>query len=730
MNRIILTVLLAGLVAVGTGCGKKEADKPAEKVVNVTIAAAIKKDLPVVESAMGSTTSLSVAQALDPNSVRRGAFTIRLPFPEHVARQLRIGQSVRLSSFDDEKKVVTAHIKEIRPALNSSTQTMEVIAALPAGQAWYSVGSVRGEVVVNVHRGAIVVPEQAVVLRPAGAVVYVPQDGIVREYPVQPGTQRDGEIELLTGLKAGEVVVVDGAGMLSDGAKIKVRDTGEAGGSATGAGGDGRHGVVDLAHTGGGASGLFTGRRGARSPSDKYPTLAPASRGARALAEEKTMTHVLPQLLLAVLLSGASVAQAENLLDIYHLAQQNDLTLVQAQADYQANLERGAQGAGQLLPSVALSAARFSVNQDIRLPAPPHANDYDSDAYILQLTQPLYRKSNFAAYAQGKAIAAQAEAELAIARGDMMLRSVQTYFDVLSAEDTLAFARTEKAAIEGQLHLAERNFAVGNATVVDVHEARARYDLAVAQEVSADNDFQVKREALAVLVNASPAKLAPLGPDLPLRHPEPRDVDHWNRTAQEKNPLILAQERAIKVTEEEIEKNRGGHYPTLDLVASHGYNKNSNIFSSATYEYTTNQVGVQLQVPLYAGGITQSRVREAEARRDQARAALGQSRRIVTRQIRESYLAISGGVARVQALGQAQASSKRALESTLIGYESGVRTGVDVLNAQRDLYRTQRDLSQARYAYLLSQLKLKSSAGTMNEDDLADIYGLLITAIP
>ncbi len=438
------------------------------------------------------------------------------------------------------------------------------------------------------------------------------------------------------------------------------------------------------------------------------------------------MTCTLPRkLLLTVLLSGVPTVQAENLLDIYRLAQQNDLTLVQAEANYQANLERGAQGTGQLLPSVAFSAARFSVNQDMQMPAPPHSNDYDSDAYILQLTQPLYRKSNFAAYAQGKAIASQAEAEVAIARGDMMLRSVQTYFDVLSAEDTLAFARTEKAAIEGQLHLAERNFAVGNATVVDVHEARARYDLAVAQEVSADNDLQARREALTVLVNASPAKLAPLGPNLPLQQPEPQDVESWNRTAQGKNPLILAQERAVKVTEEEIEKNRGGHYPTLDLVASHGYNKNSNIFSPTIYEYTTNQVGVQLQVPLYAGGITQSRVREAEARRDQARAALEQSRRTVTRQTREAYLAITGGIARVQALEQAQGSSKKALESTLIGYESGVRTGVDVLNSQRDLYRTQRDLSQARYAYLLSQLRLKFVAGTMSEADLGNLNALL-----
>jgi len=438
------------------------------------------------------------------------------------------------------------------------------------------------------------------------------------------------------------------------------------------------------------------------------------------------MTYTLPRkLLLTALLSGAPVVQAENLLDIYRLAQQNDLTLAQAQANYQANLERGAQGKGQLLPSVVFNAARFSVSQDIQQPAPPHANDYDSDAYNLLLTQPLYRKTNFAAYVQGKAIAAQAEAEIAIARGELMLRSVQAYFDVLSAEDTLAFARTEKAAIEGQLQLAERNFAVGNATVVDVHEARARRDLAVAQEVGADNDLQVKREALTILVGTSPEKLSTLMPNLPLQRPDPQDVEFWNKTAQDRNPLIKAQEQAVKVAEEEIEKNRGGHYPTLDLVASHGYNKNSNIFSPATYEYTTNQLGVQLQVPLYAGGITQSRVRESEARRDQARAGLDLTKRTATRLTREAFLAVTGGITRVRALEQARISSKKALESTLIGYESGVRTGVDVLNSQRDLYRTERDLSQARYVYLLSQLQLKFAAGTLNEADLGAINALL-----
>jgi len=429
-------------------------------------------------------------------------------------------------------------------------------------------------------------------------------------------------------------------------------------------------------------------------------------------------------LLAAALLAALTPARAEDLLDIYRLAQQHDLTLAQARAIHQANLERAAQGTGQVLPTLTFNASHYAVNLDIRQPT-AITNDYNSDAYNLQLIQPLYRKTNFAAYAQGKQIASQAEAELAVAEGELLFRAAQAYFDVLAAEDTLGFARTEKAAIAGQLKLAERNFAVGNASVVDVHEARSRYDQAVAQEVGAENDLHARREALAVLVNARPESLARLGPGFMLKAPEPDDMEAWNRTGQEKGPLIQMQERALKVAEEEIEKNRGGHYPALDLVASHSYNKNGSVFSPATYEYTTNLVGAQLTVPLYSGGITQSKVREAEARRDQARAALDSARRTTARLARESFVAVTTGMRRVLALEQARTSSRKALESTLIGYESGVRTGVDVLNAQRELYRTERDLSQARYAYLLSRLRLKLAAGTLSEVDLAEINGWL-----
>lgn len=233
MTKHALIILFFALFAISAGCTKKEAEKPPEKVVNITTARVQKKDLPVTESTVGSATSLSAAQALDPNKMSRSTLSIRLPFPEHVARQLRIGQSVRLTSFDENVKTATAYVKEIRPSLNSTTQTMEVIAELRAGQEWYSIGSVRGEVVIGTHRAALVVPEQAVVLRPAGSVVYVPEADSVQERVIKQGIVRDGEIEVVEGLKFGDTVVVDGAGLLSNGAKVKRREAG-AGGTENG----------------------------------------------------------------------------------------------------------------------------------------------------------------------------------------------------------------------------------------------------------------------------------------------------------------------------------------------------------------------------------------------------------------------------------------------------------------------------------------------------------------
>jgi multidrug efflux pump subunit AcrA (membrane-fusion protein) len=219
---LLLTICLSLAAA---GCEKKPAVIPPNPGINVTTAVVIRKDMPVVESAVGTQTSISLTRTLDPTRVASGNATIRLPFPSHVARRLRIGQPVTLSSFDDPDKPANGRILEIRPALNASTDSMDVIVEIRGTRAWSPTGSIRGEVVMVVNKDALAIPEQAIAIRPAGPVVYTVDNDIAKAHTVVTGITRNGLVEIREGLQAGDKVVVDGASLLTDGARINVRST-------------------------------------------------------------------------------------------------------------------------------------------------------------------------------------------------------------------------------------------------------------------------------------------------------------------------------------------------------------------------------------------------------------------------------------------------------------------------------------------------------------------------
>lgn len=439
--------------------------------------------------------------------------------------------------------------------------------------------------------------------------------------------------------------------------------------------------------------------------------------------------------LATALATAAPGVHAENLVDIYQLALRNDTTWAAAQQDYQANLEKGPQARSLLLPTISAGLGVYKNYLDSTLKNPNTgavvATDqfyFDSKGYNVQLVQPLFREPAFAAYSQGKIAVSQAEAQLAIARQDLLLRTAQAYFDVLAAQDALEYARTQKTAIKGQYDLSRRNFEVGNATIVDVHAAQARYDIAAAQEVSAQADVEIKQQALITITGTTIPALTPLGPKMALIAPEPADPEQWVKAAADQNLQIKVQQYLLSIADQEVSRNRGAHYPSLDLVASRVYSDTGASTIGFGYETITNQIGLQLNVPLYQGGYVNSKVRESVARREQARDTLALTERQTTRQTREAYLAVTSSAARVKALEQALVSTQKALESTLIGYESGVRTGVDVLNAQSDVFRTKNDLSQARYTYILSRLRLKAAAGTLVEADLVEANNLLASS--
>lgn len=430
-------------------------------------------------------------------------------------------------------------------------------------------------------------------------------------------------------------------------------------------------------------------------------------------------------LLICLFLTLALPSHAEDLTAVYRLAQQHDAAFAAARAGYQAGREKAPQGQAQLLPSLTFNAATYKSRQDVTIVAPNHY-DYRTDSYGLVLTQPLYRKQNFADSAKGEAGAAQAEHDFTGARHDLIVRVARTYLGVLAANDSLAYAQAEKNSIDRLAQLARRNFSVGNGSLVDVHDTQAAFDLANAQELVAQNELEVRREALRVLTRQEPGNLASLGSRLPLETPDPADIAHWVEAARRQSPQIKSAEQGLEIATQELEKSRGGHYPTLDLTASHVYSDAGGSAQGFAIESTTNQLGLVFQLPLYAGGASSSRVRESYARREEAAQRLDQIRRATDQQARESYLAVLSSKARVEALDQALASNQRALETTLIGYERGLRNGQDVLNSQRTLFRARRDFSQARYDYLLSRLRLKASAGTLGEDDLQAVNAVLI----
>ncbi len=433
----------------------------------------------------------------------------------------------------------------------------------------------------------------------------------------------------------------------------------------------------------------------------------------------------LKQLFLVILLAANSGAQAADLLETFHAAQANDPVFAAARATQQAGQEKLSQGRSLLAPSISFSAnSTFNDLTTQYNPAVPPIftggeNRYNSHGYGVTLVQPLLRQQNWLAYSESELQAAQAGMQLKIAEQDLILRVAQAYFDVLIAQDSVQLVEAQKIAISEQLEQAKRNFEVGSATITDTLEAQARYDLTGAQLIAAQNNLEIKRSALQQLINAMPKELKPLGKELTLVSPQPADMEKWVETAQLNNLQLAIAQAGAEIAEKEVTRNRGGHYPTVDLVANYSQtNANGGSFGVGT-DTTNKSVGVQLNIPLFQGGAVNSKWREAEANHERAKQELENARRNVAQQTRQAYLGVVSGIAQVNALQQALASSESVLEASKLGHEVGVRTNLDVLNAQQQLFSTRRDLYQAQYNYLLSQLRLKQAVGSLGEDDLS-----------
>jgi len=438
------------------------------------------------------------------------------------------------------------------------------------------------------------------------------------------------------------------------------------------------------------------------------------------------------RLLLFFLLLIGVPAFGADLLQVYRDALEYDAQYASARAAHDAGQEKLPQARAGLLPSVSASANTTwnETNFKARAPgAPKMENHYNTHGYQITLTQPIFRWQNIEQYGQGKLAVAQADALFVQAGQELILRVAQVYFDVLLAQDGLDLAQSQKKAIAEQLEAAKHNFDVGAATITDTHEAQARYDLATAQELTAQNDLEIKREALRQVVGTVPATLAPLRRQVRLQRPQPDDMSKWVDAAETGSPLVQAQQAALEIADKEISKQRGGHLPTLDLVATRGRSSatGSLIYGMGIPAYDSNAstVGVQLNLPIFAGGAVMSQDREAVALREKARADLDNARRSAALGARQAYLGVTNGMAQVNAYEQALVSSQLSLQSNKTGYDIGVRINIDVLNAQQQLYATRLDLARARYETLNAQLRLKAAAGSLGEEDVQAVNALL-----
>jgi len=437
------------------------------------------------------------------------------------------------------------------------------------------------------------------------------------------------------------------------------------------------------------------------------------------------MTKFVPvQFLLAAVLGVGGVAHSADLLETFRAAQSNDPVFAAARAAQQAGQERLSQGRSTLMPAVTLNANSTFNDQTVQYSGgsslPGGNYRYNSNSYGATVVQPLFRQQNWLAYTESEIQVAQAEAQFRIAEQELILRVAQAYFDVLIAQDSAKLVAAQKTAISEQLEQARRNFEVGSATITDTLEAQARYDLTGAQEIAAQNNLEIKRRALQQLINTMPQDIRPLGKEFKLEPPQPTDMEKWVDDAQIHNLQLAIAKAGAELAEKEVARNRGGHYPTLDLVAN--YTKtNTGGGSFGASENTNKSVGVQLNIPLFQGGVVNSRWREAEANHERARQELENTSRTVATQTRQAYLGVVSGIAQVQALQQALASSESVLQASKLGQEVGVRTNLDVLNAQQQLFSTRRDLYQAQYNYLVNQLRLKAAAGSLGEEELSKV---------
>ena len=425
----------------------------------------------------------------------------------------------------------------------------------------------------------------------------------------------------------------------------------------------------------------------------------------------------------------ANTGGRNDVLQLYREALKNDTAYAAARSQQLATQERVPQARSALLPNVGLTGR---VDQNYySSTVPDFSSNYQVYGGGLNLSVPVYRPQNWEALEQAKLTVLQSEAQLAQAQQDLALRVATAYFNVLAARDQLIALEAARRATLEQLQQARREFEVGTKTIIDTNEAQARYDQIVAQQQVAIGTLIVRRSELQTVIGREIDTLSPLRERPNLLPPTPREIGNWVSAAEQNSYGVQVARATYEIASREVQRARDGYKPTVDVVAGYNMNKfNGTQSSDLNPRIGAGSVGLQLNWPIYQGGLTQSRVREALALQDRYSSDLEGARRSAANAARQAFTGVNFGLSQVQALESAEVSARTQLESTQLGYQVGVRIQLDVLNATTQLVQTQRDLKRARYDFLLSALQLKAATGTLNEEDLVAINGLLDPAQP
>jgi len=432
--------------------------------------------------------------------------------------------------------------------------------------------------------------------------------------------------------------------------------------------------------------------------------------------------------LLGLLFIGLAGRQAgaADLMDLYARARASDPTIVGARAEQQIAGQSLREAKAGYKPAVSISGQATKVYQNIvssdNFLYQEGRNDYYNNNYSLSLVQPIYQPEALKRIPQAQVEVQQARSRFAAAEQDMIFRLAQAVFSFLSARDSLEFAASERMSIWQQLQEGEQRLGSGMGTLTDVHEARARFALAQAQEIDSQDALEEGRQAIAEMTDEPPEDVERLSEAFPLVPPERPDVESWVQAALFQNPNVTALQAAVEIADREVSRQRAVYRPRLDLVASYdNADSGGATIGAGGSDILSKNLSLRLAIPILDGGRAAALTQAAALRRDMGIQELEKTRRRVERETRAAFQGAMGGMARVEALTKSVFSQESAVSSKEQGLRSGVNTGLAVLDARKDLFSARKDLAQARYVFILNSLKLKQSAGTLDEADLREI---------